>query len=431
MSNTDSSSANTPQETGGGTSHQSFAALRHPQARMYLIGSGLAMMADNIEHVISYWIIFEKFHSPALGGFAVIAHWLPFLLFSVYAGALADRFDPRRVIQLGMLLFMAVSFAWGMLFLTDTLEMWHAVVLLVAHGFAGVLWAPAGQMLIHEIVGTAQLQSGVRLFATSRTMGILLGPAVGGGLLLALGSSLGIMLNVLIYLPLILWLWKAPYGKKRIDKNQADRTKARGFADLFSALRQVTGNPTIISMILLAGAASLLVGNAHQAQMPEFASDLGFKESGIYYSLLLAATAGGALIAGVVLESRNLLQARPHTAIILVIMWCFAIGGFAISENFALSLGLLFIAGFLDLAYNSMAQTLVQLNAPVNIRGRVIGLYNMSSLGLRTFSGITVGFGGSLVGIHWSLAASAAVLFIITMTLLSYAVRKVPAKVAV
>ena len=53
----------------------------------------LAMMADNIEHVISYWMIFQKFESPALGGFAVFAHWVPFLLFSVYAGALADRFD--------------------------------------------------------------------------------------------------------------------------------------------------------------------------------------------------------------------------------------------------------------------------------------------------------------------------------------------------
>ena len=59
------------------------------------------MGADSSEHVISYWIIFEKFHSPALGGYAVISHWLPFLLFSIYSGALADRFDPRRIIQVG------------------------------------------------------------------------------------------------------------------------------------------------------------------------------------------------------------------------------------------------------------------------------------------------------------------------------------------
>ena len=90
-------------------SEQSFAALRHHAFRAYFITSALAMMADSIEHVISYWMMYEKFHSQALGGFAVVSHWLPFLLFSVYSGALADRFDPRRIIQAGMLCFIAGS----------------------------------------------------------------------------------------------------------------------------------------------------------------------------------------------------------------------------------------------------------------------------------------------------------------------------------
>src|SRR5215218_4072673 len=85
-------------------SRRPFAALRTPGFAVYLLGSALAMMADSIEHVISYWMIFEKFKSPALGGYAVISHWLPFLLFSLLAGALADRFDPRRLIQIGMVL---------------------------------------------------------------------------------------------------------------------------------------------------------------------------------------------------------------------------------------------------------------------------------------------------------------------------------------
>src|SRR6188472_1780479 len=77
----------------------------------------LAMMADNIEHVISYWVVFQKFHSLALAGFAVLSHWLPFLLFSVAVGGLADRFDPRRIIQCGMLLFIVASAGWGIFFI--------------------------------------------------------------------------------------------------------------------------------------------------------------------------------------------------------------------------------------------------------------------------------------------------------------------------
>jgi MFS family permease len=116
--------------------HVSFAALRHPGFRLYFIGGALAMMADSVEHVISYWMVYQKFHSPALLGFAVMSHWVPFLLFGVYSGVLADRFDPRRLIQLGMLIFMACSAAWGYFFITDTLTPWKAAGILVFHGFA-------------------------------------------------------------------------------------------------------------------------------------------------------------------------------------------------------------------------------------------------------------------------------------------------------
>ena len=378
----------------------------------------LAMMADNIEHVISYWIIFQKFESPALGGFAVFSHWVPFLLFSVYAGALADRFDPRRIIQLGMLLFMAVSLGWGILFLTDSLEMWHAVVLLVVHGLAGVIWAPAAQLLVHDIVGPAQLQSAVRMIASGRTLGVLLGPAVGGGLMLAFGPAWGILLNIFIYLPLTLWLWKAPYGPAFRAGPRTPGRAISGLADILETLRSIASDRTIVSMIMLAGCASFLVGNAHQAQMPEFSRDLGH-DGGLHYSALLAATAAGALLAGIVLESRGLLAARARTAFILVLLWCGMIAGFSSATSYPLALALLFAAGFLDLSYNSMAMTLVQLNAPPAIRGRVVGLYNMSSLGLRSFSGITVGLGGSLIGIHWSLGLSAGALLIATIVLLS------------
>ena len=130
------------------------------------------------------------------------------------------------------------------------------------------------------------------------------------------------------------------------------------------------------------------------------------------------------------LESRSLLLARPRTAFMLAIGWCCAIVGFAASPVYPLALAMLFVAGFLDLSYNSMAQTLVQLGAPSDIRGRVIGLYNMSALGLKAFSGITVGVGGSLIGIHWSLALSAMALLAVVTTLFAFAVRTAPVRPA-
>jgi MFS family permease len=404
--------------------HLSFPALRNRGFRIYFIASALAMMADSIEHVISYWVMFQKFHSPTLGGFAVVSHWLPFLFFSVYAGALADRFDPRRIIQLGMLCFIVASAGWGYFFVTDTLEMWHAMVLLVIHGFAGVLWGPASQLLIQHIVEPHLLPSAVRLSATARWLGLLMGPALGSAIMLAAGPTFGIFVNVVFYLPLLIWLWKAPYGPRFAARGKAAAVQAvRGFNEIWATMRAIAGNRTIVSMTLLAGAASLFVGNAYQAQMPEFAEHLGHGDAGVAYSMLLAADAAGALIAGFVLESRSLLQPRPRTAFILAMLWCCAITGFAVSTSYPLAFSLLFVAGFLQLAFSAMGQTLVQLNAPPEIRGRVIGLYSMSSLGLRAFAGVTVGILGSLIGIHWSLALSAMALLAITAVLLAFTMR--------
>jgi MFS family permease len=377
------------------------------------------MMADNIEHVISYWVIFEKFHSPALGGFAVVAHWLPYLLFSIHAGALTDRFDARRVIQAGMLLFMGVSIAWGVLFATDTIEMWHAMVLLVLHGVAGVLWSPASQVLLHHIVPIERLPSAVRLNATARQLGLLAGPAVGGAILLIMGPIYGIFFNALLYVPTILWLWKAPYDPFAHPRSRA----LLSFRDIVATVRQIAGHRTLASMIVLAGAASLFIGNAYQAQMPGFAHDLGQMNANFYYSMLLGADAAGALTAGLILESRGLLQPRSRTAFVLAMVWCFALAGFALSPFYVLALVLLFVAGFAELSFNSMAQTLVQLNAPVDIRGRVIGVFTMSAMGLRTFSGVSVGLVGSLIGIHAALATSAAALVVLSLTLLLIATR--------
>jgi MFS family permease len=394
---------------------RSYAALRFPAARAYLAFAAMAMMADHTEHAISYWIIFDKFNSPALGGFAVVSHWLPFLLGSIWAGALADRYDSRRIIQIGMALFMLVSLCWGILFLTDTLQKWHAVVLLIIHGCAGALWAPAGQVLIHAIVGTPQLQSGIRLMATSMVLGMLMGPALGGALLLFLGPSTGIIVNALIYLPLFVWLIRYP---ARIATEARPPTgRITSYAEIFAAVRQISGIPVVMAMTLLAGLAAAFVGSGYQPHLPQFASDFGFGFDGYRYTILLTANAAGAMTAGLILESRGLLPSRPTTAFLLAIMWCAAITGFAVSQSYVVAIVLLVCAGFLELSFNSMARTLAQLHAPAHLRGRAIGLFNVGSLGFRAFSGVTIGFGGGIIGIHWSLGLSAAALFIVLVVL--------------
>jgi len=290
-----------------------FAALRNPSCRVYLAGGMLAMMADNIEHVITYWVLWQKFHSPALTGFEVISHWLPFLLLSPYFGALADRHDCRKLIQGAQVLFMTVSVCWGVLFLTGTLTIWNACVLLVLHGMAGSLWGPAEQLMLEDFVGPADLPSAIRLNSTARSLGVLLGPVVGSALLLGLGPVRGIFANVAIYLPLTVLMARTKFtGHLRSGLAPKTRVGVLGAAKVF---REVSRDRVLVSMIVLAGLGSFFIGTAIQTAMPAIASDMGTSSTGTAYGVLLFANGLGGVLGGLLLEGTGWLKLSIRAAV--------------------------------------------------------------------------------------------------------------------
>ena len=395
-----------------------FGALRHRDYRTYFLVGVLAMIADTIEHVISYWMIYQKFHSPSLAGFAVISHWFPSLILSVHAGALADRVDCRKLLQIAQGLFMITSLVWGVLFLTDALQVWHAVLVLLVHGIASVLFQPAQQLIIHDIVGSQHLPSAIRLNASSRNLAVLLGPAAGGALLLLLGPAWGLLANVLNYIPFTLLLAFIPYTGHVHEETQKQRQVGMMLGEAGQVFREASKDRRILLMVLLGGAAALFVGNAFQSQMPEYAHHFGTDKTGFAYSALLAANAAGALLGVLLLESTDYLKPGVRTAIICAVIWSILIGLFPMAPNYGIALTLLLLAGFFNITFSAMSQTLVQLLAPAPVRGRIVGLYNTASLGLRTGSGFTVGVFGSVVGIYWSLGLSASAVFLIALGLL-------------
>jgi MFS family permease len=404
-----------------------FAALRNPDCRPYLFGAALAMMADNIEHVITYWVLWQKFHSPALTGFEVISHWVPFLLFSVYFGSLADRMDCRRLIQAAQALFMLVSAAWGVLFLTGSLQVWEACVLLVLHGCAGSLWGPGEQLMLHDFVGRADLPSAVRLNATFRSLGILLGPVVGSVLLLGLGATAGIFANIAFYLPLTLFLFRTRFTGHTRDEGVA--RPRMGVLDSLRVFREVSSNHTLVSMIILAGLGSFFVGASMQSSMPIFAHDLGAGSAGTAYGVLLFANGAGGVIGGILLEATGRIKPNVRAAVVSTGIYGLTTLIFAFTSSYPLALLMLVIGGVANLAAMSIGQTVVQLLAPAADRGRVVGLYGVSASGLRAGSGFTVGLLGAVVGIHWSLGLSAVALTLGTVVSGWYALRgrRVPA----
>jgi MFS family permease len=186
--------------------------------------------------------------------------------------------------------------------------------------------------------------------------------------------------------------------------------------DIWATMKAVAGNRVLLSMTVLVAAASFFVGSGYTPQLPGFALDLGHGRADFSYSALLAADAAGGLVGGLLLETGAMLLPSARTAFILAMIWSAALIGFARANVYGLAISLLFVAGFVELAFNSMAQALVQIHAPAEIRGRVIGVFSMS-MGMRTFSGLSIGVLGASVGIHNSLALSAGALLVVIVAM--------------
>jgi MFS family permease len=251
-----------------------------------------------------------------------------------------------------------------------------------------------------------------------RSGGFLAGPAIGSLLLLGLGPAFGIFTNVLIYLPLTIWLLRTPFTGHVRDGDLGRRPRVSPL-EAVRVLREVAGQPVLISMVALGGLSSLFIGSGMAPQMPEYAADLGIDQAGLVYGVLVAGNAAGAVLGGTLLESTRVLRPTVRGAMLSALVWSLCVCGFAVSRSYPLSVALLVLAGAANLAATSMSQTLVQLLAPADTRGRVIGVYQMASAGLRAGSGITVGLVGGLIGIHWSLGLSAACLAAIVVGLLA------------
>jgi hypothetical protein len=244
-------------------------------------------------------------------------------------------------------------------------------------------------------------------------MAILVGPAIGGGMMLLLGPAWGLLTNVALFFPFTIFLARLAYR----GHAQAASSASFGFADAWAAFMRARSEPHILTMVVLAGASSFFVGNAFQAQMPEYAHLLGADDTGARYSILLAAHAAGAVIGVILLESATLIQPSVRATIAFAALWALSMGLFPMTNNYPLAVTLLVVAGVFSIAFTSMAQTLVQILAPPAIRGTIVGLFNTAMLGLRAGSGFTVGVLGAFIGVRLSLELSSLMVIVIALVL--------------
>ena len=390
-----------------------FAALDVPTFRWYWIASWISSTGDGMENVIRNVLVVQLAGAaaPFWLGMMVFAHWIPFTVFSLYGGVLADRYDNRKVQIVAQLVLMSAAIGVAVTTLAGLVTVWWIFGFLLLHGFAGAIGGPANQTLIHAIVGRERLLSAISLNSSARQLSQVIGPAIAGFVVIAFGPGTGFLVNAVTFIPLVVLL-----ALIRV-KPLAERSRAPLAASLRDGLRFVRGRPLIAALIGAEMLGVIFLGHTFNSFLILFAYDV-LHVSALGYSFLLVGSGIGAVGAAVYLAySRRALTGQFVVGALMTQMA--AVLAFAFSSSYALSLALMLVVGASAVIAQSLTNTTIQASAPNELRGRVMGAYSFGTQGIRVLNGPILGGLALLVGAPFAVAGAAAAVFACLLALVA------------
>lgn len=391
-----------------------FAALRNPTFRVYWLASTCSALGDTFEAVVRNWLVWELTGSPFWLAISNFCHWLPFSLLGLHAGVLADRADNQKLIRLSELFYFSSAVIMALLVLTGTIQLWLLMLLLLLHGIGGGISQPSRQVLVHNIVGRDALLNAVSLNSSARQCLQIIGPPLAGWALVTIGAGWGYVITAAMFLPLVITLTIVRVERTRPKQ---DTSAPSAWLSLIESLVYVRSQPVLWGLLAMVVTPTVLIGSSFHSMLPYFADQV-FHTGATGYSFLLSATGVGAILGALALAFMRTVTHKGKVVLGCVLVYPLLIIAFTLSSGFV-SVGLaalMLAAGAMaHVIFSTSTNTLLQLAAPDAIRGRVMGLYSMSTFGLQIFNGPAVGTLAALLGVSASLTILAAAIIAVTL----------------
>ncbi len=337
------------------------APFAHADFRKLQFARVAAIVATQAQGTAVAWDVLQRTHRPLDLGYVGLAQFIPVASLSLIAGHAVDRFDRRRLLALVYGVFALVSLLLFAYARSGAPAVWPIYAILFLHATARSFGQPASSALLPEIVPAAAFERAVAWGSSFWQAATIVGPVIGGVLVSLLGAST-------VYALACALSAASAFSAARIEKRSA-RMSDRGVTieSLLAGVRYVWSHQLILGSITLDLFAVLLGGAT--ALLPVFADLLKTGSWGL--GLLRAAPAVGAAITGVYLAYRPLQRRAGITMFACVAGFGLSTIGFALSQSFALSLVLLFLLGATDMVSVVVRQTVLQIETPPEMRGRV------------------------------------------------------------
>jgi MFS family permease len=388
-----------------------FSSLQYPNYRRWFAGQSLSLMGTWMQSVAQGWVVYELTGSKLALGTITFAGSVPSLFLMLPAGALADRMSKRRLMVITQTAMMLLALALALLTATKALQVWQIAALAFLLGIANSFDVPARQALSVELIEDRRdLQNAIGLNSTMFNLARVVGPAVGGIILAAVGAAWCFGLNSLSFLAAIIALLRM-----RLYEAPKQQHSGRMVPQIAAGLRYVWGNKPVRAIIALVG-VSALFGFSYSVLMPAFAVDvLQVGEAGL--GLLNAAIGVGALIAALTVASLSHSRHKVWQLAVGSLLFPLALIGFALSRSFPVSLAFLALVGFAFISQNATSNTLVQSIVPDELRGRVMSVYSLLFFGTAPFGSLLAGgvaqaFSPTVAVVAGALVTLACALFV-------------------
>jgi MFS family permease len=379
---------------------ETFVSLRVPNYRRFAASNLVANTAVWMQRIAMDWLVLQLSGSVAAVGITVFMQFTPMLVFGLYGGVIADRYSKQKLLIITQSIAALLAALLAALTLTDAVQVWHVYAISFALGLVTVVDNPTRQVFVSELVGPHYLRNAISLNSSIFQLGGLIGPAVAGVLITAVGGGWSFAINSVACLAVVGSL----ISLKRSQLHSSPAApRAKG--QLIEGIRYVRGKPVIFWTVVMVAVVAVFAFN-----MPVFLAayannvfDVGAQGYGLFNALVAAGALTGALASTRRTSIR--LSMVVGTAAALGLVQAFA--GFAPTE---LAFGALLVGiGVANLLFVTAANSLVQMSSNVQIRGRVMSLYILVLLGGQALGGPLMGWIVESFGPHVAMTISGLV----------------------
>jgi MFS family permease len=378
---------------------RTFRSLRrHRNYRLYFAGQIVSVAGSWMQNVALAWLVLDMSGSPLAVGALVFCRFLPFTLLGLVAGMVVDRRDTRRVVMATQASAMAVSVVLAVVTLTGAVTLPVVFALAALGGVILVFDAPGRQALTFELVGRRELPNAVALNSGLFNASRVIGPAIAGLVIAAVGTGLCFVVNAISFLAVLAAL-AAMRADELVPVERSERSSLVHGAR--EALGFVRRDPELRAVLGIVAAVSLVGFNFH-VLVPLLAAELQLGATA--FGLLSAAFGLGAL--GGALAVASMREASRRVFVGGTLGFSLLLLALAPVDDPALAAVLLAAVGVCFTLLTASANALVQLRAPDRLRGRLVSLYLLAFAGLAPFGGLLAGWLAHLGGTGLSLAVA-------------------------